>query len=122
MKTIEADVDQYLLNNYMGYKIEVSLPVRPTARMAQRLNTLDREAGWKSVYFQGNNATAPFAEQVETFCYIGKYMEFNPLPSILKVEDYFKKQNINLFLMSLCTAIMTFFSSIIFKWGIAITL
>lgn len=25
-------------------------------------------------------------------------MEFNPLPSILKVEDHFKKQNINLFL------------------------
>ena len=25
-------------------------------------------------------------------------MEFNLLPSILKVEDYFKKQNVNLFL------------------------
>lgn len=69
MKTIEAHVDQYLLDNYMGYKIEVSLPVRPTARMAQRLNAIYREAGWKSVYFQGNSATASFAEQVETFCY-----------------------------------------------------
>ena len=62
METIESHVDRFLMDNYMGYKIEVSLPVRPTPRMAIRLTKMYENAGWKSVSFQGNSATASFSE------------------------------------------------------------
>ena len=69
MDTIEVHVDNFLMNNYMGYKIEILLPVRPTARMAERLNALYRQAGWKSVSFQGNSATASLSEYEPSSCY-----------------------------------------------------